>query len=128
MQNALQMNSKPAKSTKYQIMKGVFVLFMILNQIKKNDFTESDNEEKNNQDVALWARSKEYLSVIQEQDTMDPDEIFGPLLLKYCDLESIFREFPQKPRYHQRTKSGDWNEDRVTLMEDDAYKKIMGWK
>ncbi|ETO32280.1 hypothetical protein RFI_04839, partial [Reticulomyxa filosa] len=91
----------------------------------ESDF--SDDEPDNTKYVPLWAHSKNYMPTIWRQGKTDPEDVFGPIM-QYCNLENIFCDFPQKPRYRSRTKSGDWGEDRVTQMEDDAYKKFMGWK
>ena len=79
--------------------------------------------------VPAWAKSANLIPALERQfkdgpDRVDPETIFPPI--ESCNLTEIFGE--RKPRFVRRTSSGNWTNDRVTIQEQLAYKRQMGFK
>lgn len=85
---------------------------------------DSDCEQQIKKRIPSWAQ-REFLRPALEQQFVvgrfDPDEIFGEV--ETCNLAAIFEK--KKKRYHQRTSSGNWGQDRATTFEKLAYKRTM---
>lgn len=79
--------------------------------------------------VPTWAQKNNIIKALEKQFSTDhakkadPDVIFGEV--RTCNLEEIFDQ--KKLRYQRRTSSGNWNQDRVTVMEKLTYKRTMGY-
>ncbi|RPA98461.1 hypothetical protein L873DRAFT_1790261 [Choiromyces venosus 120613-1] len=68
--------------------------------------------------VPDWAESPELRAQLQRQQTMNPEEVFGPMAR--LDMEAIFtnRNERQMARFRTRTSSANWNgADRLTPAE-----------
>jgi len=68
--------------------------------------------------VPDWAESPELRAQLQRQQTMNPEEVFGPMAR--LDMEAIFtnRNERQLARFRARTSSANWNgADRLTPAE-----------
>ncbi|KAG0137891.1 hypothetical protein HOY82DRAFT_319040 [Tuber indicum] len=68
--------------------------------------------------VPDWAESPELRAQLQRQQTMNPEEVFGPMAR--LDMEAIFtnRNERQMARFRARTSSANWNgADRLTPAE-----------
>merc|ERR1712013_138246 len=93
-----------------------------------SDFSDSDlDEDECKKFIPSWARKGKPYSAILRQKAIDPDTIFGRMNYKTCDLEELFKEFPSRTKYRQRTSSGDWSKDITSWSEENAYKREMGW-
>eukprot|EP01084_Bolivina_argentea_P192663 330702_1 len=94
-----------------------------------SDFSDSDIDEENcGKFIPEWARKSKHKQQINRQKIIDPDTIFGRMGPdKTCDLEIVFKNFPSKSRYRNRSASGDWSKDQISWREENNYKKNMGW-
>lgn len=99
-----------------------------------SDFdSDSDVDEENcGKFIPVWARKINqkhdiWKKAINRQKAIDPDTIFGRMNYKTCDLEIIFKDYPSRTKYRQRSASGDWSKDQISWSEENGYKKKMGW-
>jgi len=94
-----------------------------------SDFdSDSDVDEENcGKFIPVWARKSNPRQAINRQKAIDPDIIFGRMNYKSCDLEIVFKDFPSRTKYRQRSASGDWSKDLISWSEENGYKKKMGW-
>merc|ERR1719319_1476443 len=93
-----------------------------------SDFSDSDlDEDECKKFIPSWARKGKPYSAILRQKAIDPDTIFGRMNYKTCDLEELFKNFPSRTKYRQRSASGDWSKDITSWSEENAYKRDMGW-
>lgn len=103
--------------------------------------TDSEDEDddyppKDNFHVPQWAESPELRQLLRQQQTVNPEEIFGPMAR--LDMEAIFqnRTDRQASRFRARTSSANWSgADRLTPAEieadQEARRKMIeqgGWK
>merc|ERR1712129_695875 len=71
-----------------------------------SDFSESDeDEDARGKFIPDWAQKKAPCKSIMRQKCIDPDTIFGKILLKTVDLEEIFQDYPSRTKYRQRSSS-----------------------
>ena len=64
------------------------------------------------------------------QSGIDPDDIFGQKIHEQdeaCDLGDIFGKEQPSKRFHRRTSSGNWSQDRLTEPEEKIYKQALGF-
>eukprot|EP00483_Globobulimina_turgida_P011932 UN11954 len=93
-----------------------------------SDFSDSDLDEENcGKFIPQWAIKSNPIHAFTRQKAIDPDTIFGRMTYKTCDLEIVFKDYPTRSKYRQRSASGDWSKDQITWTEENAYKKSMGW-
>lgn len=89
--------------------------------------SDEDSEPQPKKRVPDWALRQNLCRALEIQygskNRIDPDEIFGEV--QTCDLEAIFDQ--KKSRYMRRTSSGNWTNDKVTLAEKLAFKRVMGY-
>ncbi|KAG0635132.1 hypothetical protein HOY80DRAFT_1140130 [Tuber brumale] len=79
---------------------------------------DDDYASKDTFRVPDWAESPELRAQLQRQQTMNPEEVFGPMAR--LDMEAIFtnRNERQMARFRARTSSANWNgADRLTPAE-----------
>eukprot|EP00434_Breviolum_minutum_P019386 symbB.v1.2.017093.t1/scaffold1323.1/size125372/5 len=72
-----------------------------------------------------------YISVVQQQQGIDPDSIFGRVPRCVMDdvfQESLYMQVGKKRPARRRGSSGDWKRDRLTRNEIRSYKQRMGHK
>eukprot|EP01124_Arcella_intermedia_P031581 TRINITY_DN7165_c0_g1_i1.p1 TRINITY_DN7165_c0_g1~~TRINITY_DN7165_c0_g1_i1.p1 ORF type:complete len:1388 (+),score=568.33 TRINITY_DN7165_c0_g1_i1:37-4200(+) len=77
--------------------------------------------------IPSWCSKKNLLSALQQQQSVDPDTIFGPMLNSFCNLDEVFskKNLDQTTRKH----SNLWtSKDSVSAQEELLYKKKMGWR
>ena len=91
-----------------------------------SEYSDSEDEDRPKKfDPPNWAQSPELRQALQQQSTMNPDDIFGrvgPLR-----MEEIFRT--RTSRFRARTSSANWSgADQLTAEEEKAYEKRMGYK
>eukprot|EP01083_Nonionella_stella_P092240 258150_1 len=93
-----------------------------------SNFSDSDlDEETCGKFIPVWARKKAPVQSFARQNAMDPDTIFGRMYYKTVDLEVLFKDYPSRSKYRNRSQSGDWSKDQTSWAEENAYKKSMGW-
>lgn len=103
--------------------------------------TDSEDEDddyapKDSFSVPQWAESPELRSLLRQQQSMNPEEVFGPI--GKLDMDAIFqnRTDKQAHRFRARTSSANWSgADRLTAAEiaadHEARQKMIaqgGWK
>lgn len=91
-----------------------------------SEYSDSEDEDRPRKfDPPGWAQSPELRQALQQQSTMNPDDIFGrvgPLR-----MEEIFRT--RTSRFRARTSSANWSgADQLTAEEEKAYEKRMGYR
>lgn len=104
--------------------------------------TDSEDDDNNNYapkdnfNVPRWAESPELRALLRQQQTVNPEEIFGPMAK--LDMDAIFqnRTDKQAHKFRARTSSANWSgADRLTAAEitadNEARQKMIaqgGWK
>lgn len=88
----------------------------------------SDSEDENRPksfNPPGWAQSPELREALQQQSTMNPDDIFGRI--GPLRMEEIFRT--RQSRFRARTSSANWaGVDQLTEEEERAYARRMGFR
>ena len=91
----------------------------------RSEYSDSDDEDrKRSYTLPEWAQSPELRQTLEQQSTIDPDTIFGPI--GPLRLEEIFRT--RQSRFRSRTSSGIWDRDAVTAAETEDYAQRMGFR
>ncbi|EIN13759.1 hypothetical protein PUNSTDRAFT_95050 [Punctularia strigosozonata HHB-11173 SS5] len=91
-----------------------------------SEYSDSDDEDrKRTFDPPEWAQSPDLRAQLQQQSTINPDEIFGsvqPLV-----MEKIFAK--RHSKFRARTSSANWTgTDELTKHEEKEYAKRMGFR
>ena len=72
-----------------------------------------------------WAQSPELRQALQNQSSINPDDIFGAI--RPLRMEEIFRS--RTSRFRARTSSANWSgNDRLTAEEEREYARRMGFR
>lgn len=89
----------------------------------------SDSEDDEGDGILRdWANSPELRSLLQRQQGMDPDRIFGPL--PPLQMEEIFgnSNTARVAKFRGRSSSANWSRDQLSQFEIDSYSEQMGYK
>ncbi|KAK0506217.1 hypothetical protein EDD18DRAFT_1122489 [Armillaria luteobubalina] len=93
-----------------------------------SEYSDSDDEDrkmKKADELPLWAQSPELRQALENQATINPDDIFGPVPV--LRMEEVFRT--RASRFRARTSSANWvGADRLTQEEQTDYVRRMGYK
>lgn len=91
-----------------------------------SEYSDSEDEDRPWKfDPPNWAQSPELRQALQQQSTLNPDDIFGRI--GPLRMEEIFRT--RTSRFRARTSSANWSgADQLTAEEEKAYEKRMGYK
>ncbi|KAG7450528.1 uncharacterized protein BT62DRAFT_927808 [Guyanagaster necrorhizus] len=92
-----------------------------------SEYSDSDDEERKikARELPLWAQSPELRQALENQATINPDDIFGPVPV--LRMEEVFRT--RTSRFRARTSSANWvGTDRLTQEEQTDYVRRMGYK
>ncbi|KAK0208219.1 hypothetical protein DFS33DRAFT_1302110 [Desarmillaria ectypa] len=93
-----------------------------------SEYSDSDDEDrklKKARELPLWAQSPELRQALENQATINPDDIFGPVPV--LRMEEVFRT--RASRFRARTSSANWvGADRLTQEEQTDYVRRMGYK
>lgn len=96
-----------------------------------SDFTDDSEEEqegfKRGRRIPTWARGTALTGAVTKQDTVDPEDIFGPMVILTCDLQQMFSKWQARQKYLKRKESANWTKDGLTRAEELGYKTLMGW-
>ncbi|PFH54465.1 hypothetical protein AMATHDRAFT_45 [Amanita thiersii Skay4041] len=88
----------------------------------------SDSEDENRPrtfDLPEWAQSPELRLALEQQSTINPDDIFGAI--QPLKMEELFKT--RSSRFRARTSSANWTgTDRLTAEEEREYVRRMGFK
>ena len=93
----------------------------------KSEYSDSDDEDRPNKGASLpaWAQSPEIRSALREQESFNPDDVFGPM--KPLSMEEVFRA--RAGKFRARSSSANWGgQDRLTEREEMEYARRMGFK
>lgn len=92
------------------------------------ELSHKDSSPKKGFSAPQWANSPELRVLLQQQQQIDPDEIFGPI--RPLQMEDVFRGKERAiSRFRPRSSSANWSgTDRLTVQEIKNYAKAMGYK
>ena len=87
--------------------------------------SDSEDEDRPKRDLPDWAKSPDIAAALQQQSTINPDDIFGRI--GPLRMEEIFRT--RHSRFRARTSSANWTgTDELTAAEEREYARRMGFK
>jgi len=91
-----------------------------------SEYSDSEDENrKRTYDPPHWAQSPELRHALEQQSTINPDNIFGAI--RPLKMEEIFKT--KTSRFRARTSSANWTgSDRLTAQEELEYARRMGFK
>ncbi|EMD32287.1 hypothetical protein CERSUDRAFT_119010 [Gelatoporia subvermispora B] len=91
-----------------------------------SEYSDSEDEDRPRTfDPPEWAQSPELRNALQQQSTMNPDDIFGRI--GPLRMEEIFRT--RQSRFRARTSSANWTgTDQLTAEEEREYARRMGFR
>jgi hypothetical protein len=89
-----------------------------------SEYSDSGDEGKA-YEVADWAQSPVLMEQLGRQQTIDPDDIFGPI--QPLRMEELFRT--RQSRFRARTSSANWSgPDGLSELEAREYARRMGFR
>ncbi|KAF4623749.1 hypothetical protein D9613_001797 [Agrocybe pediades] len=91
-----------------------------------SEYSDSDDEDRvRTFDPPDWAQSPELRQALENQRSINPDDIFGAV--RPLKMEEIFKT--RTSRFRARTSSANWTgADRLTMQEQSEYARRMGFK
>jgi hypothetical protein len=91
-----------------------------------SEYSDSEDEDRpRTYDPPDWAQSPELRQALEQQSTINPDDIFGAV--RPLKMEEIFKT--KTSRFRARTSSANWTgSDRLTVQEELEYARRMGFK
>ena len=91
-----------------------------------SEYSDSEDEDRpRTYDPPDWAQSPELRQALEQQSTINPDDIFGAV--RPLKMEEIFKT--KTSRFRARTSSANWTgSDRLTVQEELEYAQRMGFK
>jgi hypothetical protein len=91
-----------------------------------SEYSDSEDEDRpRTYDPPDWAQSPELRQALEQQSTINPDDIFGAV--RPLKMEDIFKT--KTSRFRARTSSANWmGSDRLTVQEELEYARRMGFK
>ncbi|PCH35146.1 hypothetical protein WOLCODRAFT_166072 [Wolfiporia cocos MD-104 SS10] len=92
----------------------------------RSEYSDSgDEDRKGDFERPDWAQSPELRQALQQQSTMNPDDIFGRI--GPLRMEEMFRT--RQSRFRARTSSANWTgTDQLTMEEEKEYERRMGYR
>ncbi|KAI0778149.1 hypothetical protein BD413DRAFT_100796 [Trametes elegans] len=90
-----------------------------------SEYSDSEEEDRPRRDLPDWAQSPDVAAALQQQSTINPDDIFGQI--RPLRMEEIFRT--RTSRFRARTSSANWaGTDELTAEEERDYARRMGFQ
>ena len=90
-----------------------------------SEYSDSEDEDRPKPNLPDWAKSPDIAAALQQQSTINPDDIFGRI--GPLRMEEIFRT--RHSRFRARTSSANWTgTDELTHEEEREYARRMGFK
>ncbi|KAL7285285.1 hypothetical protein ACG7TL_000380 [Trametes sanguinea] len=90
-----------------------------------SEYSDSDDEDRPKRELPDWAQSPDIAAALQQQSTINPDDIFGRI--GPLRMEEIFRT--RQSRFRARTSSANWTgTDELTAEEEREYARRMGFR
>lgn len=78
--------------------------------------TDSEDEDSDNEfHPPAWVDSPALRELLQQQQLVDPEQVFGPIAP--LQMEEVFKNKERHKRFRERTSSAVWTNDRVTEEE-----------
>jgi len=92
----------------------------------RSEYSDSEDEDrKRTFDPPDWAQSPELRAQLENQASINPDDIFGAV--RPIKMEELFKT--RQSRFRARTSSANWTgADRLTAQEEREYARRMGFK
>ncbi|RPB10884.1 hypothetical protein P167DRAFT_236595 [Morchella conica CCBAS932] len=99
-----------------------------------SDDDDDDYPAKSDFHVPKWAESPELRGLLENQQSINPEDVFGPMAR--LDMDAIFRDGGGRQKFRARTSSANWSgADRLTpdeiAADMEARRKMIeqgGWK
>lgn len=94
-----------------------------------SDYEFSDDEPRPDAfEPPEWAQTPELRQALEQQSTLNPDAIFGPI--QPLRMEEIFTGAARQGRFKVRSSSANWalTGDALTLEEERDYARRMGYQ
>ncbi|KAH9849793.1 hypothetical protein C2E23DRAFT_905602 [Lenzites betulinus] len=90
-----------------------------------SEYSDSDDEDRPKRELPDWAQSPDVAAALQQQSTINPDDIFGRI--GPLRMDEIFRT--RQSRFRARTSSANWTgTDELTAEEEREYARRMGFR
>ncbi|KAI0669935.1 hypothetical protein C8Q78DRAFT_1171319 [Trametes maxima] len=90
-----------------------------------SEYSDSEDEDRPKRILPEWAQSPGIAAALQQQSTINPDDIFGRI--GPLRMEEIFRT--RQSRFRARTSSANWTgTDELTAEEEREYARRMGFR
>ncbi|KAI0651814.1 hypothetical protein C8Q79DRAFT_935006 [Trametes meyenii] len=90
-----------------------------------SEYSDSEDEDLPKRVLPEWAQSPGIAAALQQQSTINPDDIFGRI--GPLRMEEIFRT--RQSRFRARTSSANWTgTDELTAEEEREYARRMGFR
>ncbi|CDO71531.1 hypothetical protein BN946_scf184911.g1 [Trametes cinnabarina] len=90
-----------------------------------SEYSDSEDEDRPRRELPDWAQSPDIAAALQQQSTINPDDIFGRI--GPLRMEEIFRT--RQSRFRARTSSANWTgTDELTAEEEREYARRMGFR
>jgi hypothetical protein len=87
--------------------------------------SESEDDDDSNV-LQDWANSPQLRDILLRQQTVDPDNVFGPI--PPLQMDEVFRS-SRVSRFRPRSSSANWSgHDKLTQQEIDNYAQEMGYR
>jgi hypothetical protein len=78
--------------------------------------TDSEDEDSDNEfEQPSWVDTPNLRSMLEQQQLLDPEQIFGPIAP--LNMEQVFPNKERHKRFRERTSSAFWTHDQVTEEE-----------
>ena len=90
---------------------------------------DSSAAKKRDARVPSWAKEPNLSTALRAQQmaAVDPDSIFPPIDPFSMSLHEIFKGYKRKRGFRERTSSGNWQMDQLSVREEMQYKRDMGY-
>ena len=90
---------------------------------------ESSSAKKRDARIPSWAKEPQLSHALRAQlvAAVDPDSIFPPIDPFSMSLHDIFKGYKRKRSFRERTSSGNWHLDQLSVREEMQYKRDMGY-
>jgi hypothetical protein len=91
-----------------------------------SEYSDSDDSDRETDfKRPAWAESPELKQALENQASVNPDELFGPI--RPLSMEELFNA--RVGKFRARTSSANWSgADRLTEAEEREYARRMGFK
>ncbi len=94
-----------------------------------SDEDESSAQKRRDARIPSWAKEPHLSTALRAQQmaAVDPDSIFPPIDPFSMSLKDIFKGYKKRRPFRERTSSGNWQMDQLSVREEMQYKRDMGY-